>query len=197
MPAGVAIYDPIIEALSHGELLTRAANGERGAWDALVDRFGQMVWSVARGFRLDDASAKDVSQTVWMKLIENIDSINDPERLPGWLATTSRREALRVARAHERDVLTEFEYDVEDPSPSLEEVLIDDEDHRLVVQAFKTLDEVCQQLLRLMIIEPVLSYEEVSEVIGRPIGSLGPTRARCLDKLRAAISRIRRGTDSS
>jgi RNA polymerase sigma factor (sigma-70 family) len=194
---GVALYDPIIEALSHGELLTRAANGERGAWDALVDRFGQMVWSVARGFRLDDASAKDVSQTVWMKLIENIDSINDPERLPGWLATTSRREALRVSRAHERDVLTEFEYDVEDPSPSLEEVLIDDEDHRFVVQAFKTLDEVCQQLLRLMIIEPVLSYEEVSEVTGRPIGSLGPTRARCLEKLRDAISRIRRGTNGS
>ena len=194
---GLALYDPIIEALSHGELLTRAANGERGAWDALVDRFGQMVWSVARGFRLDDASAKDVSQTVWMKLIENIDSINDPERLPGWLATTSRREALRVSRAHERDVLTEFEYDVEDPSPSLEEVLIDDEDHRFVVQAFKTLDEVCQQLLRLMIIEPVLSYEEVSEVTGRPIGSLGPTRARCLEKLRAAISRIRRGTNGS
>jgi RNA polymerase sigma factor (sigma-70 family) len=178
-------------------LLTLAANGERAAWDALVERFGQMVWSVARGFRLDDASAKDVSQTVWLKLIENIDSINDPERLPGWLATTSRREALRVSRAYERDVPSEFEYDVEDPSPSLEEVLIDDEDHRFVVQAFKTLDEVCQQLLRLMIIEPVLSYEEISEVTGRPIGSLGPTRARCLDKLRSSISRIKRGTDDS
>jgi RNA polymerase sigma factor (sigma-70 family) len=191
------LYDFTIEALTHGELLTLAGNGDQKAWDTLVDRFGQMVWSVARGFRLDDASAKDVSQTVWLKLIENIDSINDPERLPGWLATTSRREALRVSRAHERDVPSEFEYDVEDPSPSLEEVLIDDENHRFVVQAFKTLDEVCQQLLRLMIIEPVLSYEEISEVTGRPIGSLGPTRARCLDKLRAAVSRIRRGTDVS
>jgi len=156
-----------------------------------------MVWSVARGFRLDDATAKDVSQTVWLKLIENVDSINDPDRLPGWLATTCRREAMRVSRAKERDVPTEFEYDVEDPSPSLEDVLVEDEDHRLVVQAFKTLDEICQQLLRLMIIEPVLSYEEISEVTGRPVGSLGPTRARCLDKLRSAISRIRRGADDS
>lgn len=178
-------------------MLTLAAGGEQSAWDVLVDRFGQMVWSVARGFRLDDAAAKDVSQTVWLKLIENVDSINDPERLPGWLATTCRREAMRISRSHERDVPTEFEYDVEDPNPSLEEVLVDDEERRFVVQAFGTLDEVCRQLLRLMVIEPVLSYEEISEVTGRPMGSLGPTRARCLEKLRSAISRINRGVDDS
>ena len=178
-------------------MLTLAASGEQSAWDALVDRFGQMVWSVARGFRLDDATAKDVAQTVWLRLIENVDSINDPERLPGWLATTSRREAMRVSRAQERDVPTEFEFDVEDPGPSLDEILVDDEEHRFVVQAFRTLDEVCQQLLRLMTIEPALSYEEISEATGRPIGSLGPTRARCLDKLRSAITRIRRGADDS
>jgi RNA polymerase sigma factor (sigma-70 family) len=178
-------------------LLTLAASGEQSAWDALVDRFGQMVWSVARGFRLDDATAKDVSQTVWLKLIENVESINDPERLPGWLATTCRREALRVSRTQERDVPTDFEYDVEDPHPSLEDVLVDQEEQRLVVQAFRTLDGLCQQLLRLMIVEPVLSYEEISATIGRPIGSLGPTRARCLEKLRSAVSRINAGTNSS
>ena len=156
-----------------------------------------MVWSVARGFRLDDATAKDVSQTVWLRLIENVDSIKDPERLPGWLATTCRREAMRVSRMHEKDIPTEFEYDVEDPSPSLDEILVDDEEHRFVVQAFETLDEVCQQLLRLMTIEPALSYEEISQATGRPIGSLGPTRARCLDKLRSALSGIRSGTGGS
>lgn len=190
-------YDPTIEELSHGELLTLAAAGEKSAWDTLVDRFGQMVWSVARGFRLDEATTKDVSQTVWLRLIENVDSINDPERLPGWLATTCRREAMRVSRMHDRDIPTEFEYDVEDSSPSLDEILVDDEERRFVVQAFKTLDEVCQQLLRLMIIEPALSYEEMSEATGRPIGSLGPTRARCLDKLRSAISGIRSGAGGS
>lgn len=150
-----------------------------------------MVWSVARGFRLDEATAKDVSQTVWLKLIENIDSIKDPERLPGWLATTCRREALRVARARERAVPTEFEYDLEDTvRPSLDEILIDDEENRVIVRAFATLDATCRQLLRLMTIEPPLSYEEISEATDRPIGSLGPTRARCLDKLRSAVSRI-------
>jgi len=186
-----------MEAVSHGELLTLAANGDRGAWDALVDRFGQMVWSVARGFRLDEAMAKDVSQTVWLKLIENIDRIKDPERLPGWLATTARREAMRVARVRDRVVVTDFEYDIEDPTPSLDEILIDDEENRVVVRAFSTLDDMCRQLLRLMMIEPALSYDEISEATGRPIGSLGPTRARCLDKLRGAIASISRVPDDS
>lgn len=186
-----------MEAASHGHLLTLAAGGDRAAWDALVDRFAQMVWSVARGFRLDDATAKDVSQTVWLKLIENIDRIQDPERLPGWLATTARREALRVSRKRERDVPTEFEYDIADPSPTLDEMLIDDEENRTVVRAFATLDDFCKTLLRLMTVEPALSYEEMAEATGRPIGSLGPTRARCLDKLRAAISRITGGGEGS
>lgn len=177
--------------------MTLAANGDRGAWDALVDRFGQMVWSVARGFRLDDATAKDVSQTVWLKLIENIETIRDPERLPGWLATTCRREALRVAKARGRDIPTEFEYDVVDEGPSPDEMLVTDEEHRQIVAAFATLEEMCRQLLRLMTIEPPLTYEEISEVLGRPVGSLGPTRARCLEKLKAAISRIRQGTGAS
>lgn len=175
-----------------------AANGEGAAWNALVDRFSPMVWSVARGFRLNDASARDVSQTVWLRLIENIDSIQDPEKLPGWLATTCRREALRVVKARARDIPTEFEYDVEDTtSPSLDEMLIDDEETRFVVRAFDTLDETCQQLLRLMTVVPALDYEEMSEITGRPIGSLGPTRARCLEKLKAALSRIRLGAGDS
>lgn len=184
-------YDPGIDALTHGELLRLAAAGERGAWDALVERFGQMVWSVARGFRLDDATAKDVTQTVWLKLIENIDSIKDPERLPGWLVTTCRRESLRVSRARERDTPTDFAFDIEDPAPSLDDVLIDDQENRVVVAAFRSLDEGCRQLLRLLTIEPALSYEELSEITGRPIGSLGPTRARCVEKLKTAISRIK------
>lgn len=186
----VTLYDHTIEDPSHGELLMLAATGEQAAWDALVDRFGQMVWSVARGLRLDDATAKDVSQTVWLKLIENIDNIRDPDRLPGWLATTCRREALRVAKGRDRDLPTEFAYDVEDESPSLDELLVSDEENRSIVAAFNTLDDMCRQLLRLMIVEPPLSYEEISAATGRPIGSLGPTRARCLDKLKGAISRI-------
>ena len=183
-------YHRRMHALTHGELLALAAAGDTRAWNDLVDRFSDMVWSVARSFRLDEATAKDVSQTVWLKLIENLDKIADPERLPGWLATTCRREALRVSKARERMIPTEFEYDVADESPSFDEMLIDDEEQRTVSRAFRTLDETCRQLLRLMTIEPALSYEEMAEVTGRPIGSLGPTRSRCLDKLKQAITRI-------
>lgn len=151
-----------------------------------------MVWSTARSFRLDDATAKDIAQTVWLKLIENMSRIAEPERLPGWLATTCRREAMRVVRVRSRMVTTEFEYDVEDDSPQVEAMFIENEERRNLVAAFGDLDESCQQLLRLMTVEPDLTYEEIADVVGRPVGSLGPTRARCLEKLRISLARIRR-----
>lgn len=173
---------------THGELLAKAVQGDQAAWDALVERFSPMVWSIARGFRLDDATAKDVTQTVWLRLVENLDRINDPERLPGWLATTCRREALRVKNMRERMVPTEFDYDVADQSQSLEAMLVEDEEAREVLIAFSAMSEECQQLLRLLSTEPPLSYEEIAEVIGRPIGSLGPTRSRCLDRLKGLMA---------
>lgn len=183
--------------VTHGELLRRAIAGNQGAWNDLVDRFSQMVWNVARSFRLDEATAKDVSQTVWMKLIENASRIEDPEKLPGWLATTCRREAIRVSKLRDRTIPTEFEYDIEDDSPSLEALLIEDEESGILVKAFGRLSEGCQQLLRLLTIEPALSYEEIAEVTGRPVGSLGPTRARCLDRLKTAMAGIRGGAHGS
>ena len=183
---------------THGELLAKAADGDQAAWSALVDRFSQMVWSIARGFRLDEATAKDVSQTVWLRLVENISRIEDPERLPGWLATTARREALRVQGVRERMIPTDFVYDVADESPSLEAMLVEDEEARDVVLAFKTLNEDCQHLLRLLTTDPPLSYEEIAAIIDRPIGSLGPTRSRCLERLKAAMtSRISGGGSGS
>ncbi|HUG09065.1 MAG TPA: sigma-70 family RNA polymerase sigma factor [Acidimicrobiia bacterium] len=186
-----------IAQTTHGELLANAAAGDQAAWNALVDQFGQMVWSIARSFRLDEATAKDVSQTVWMRLVENLDKIHDPERLPGWLATTCRREALRVVKLADRSVPTDFEYDLEDQGPPLEAMLIEDEEIREVVAAFHTLNDECRQLLRLLTVEPALSYEEISEVIDRPVGSLGPTRARCIERLKSAMRGIRKQPDDS
>lgn len=180
---------------THGELLAMAAAGDQAAWNALVDRFSQMVWSIARGFRLDEATAKDVSQTVWLRLVENCHRISDPERLPGWLATTCRREAMRVKGMRDRVVPTEFEYDIEDDAPSLEAMLVEDDEARQVVAAFRTLGAECQQLLRLLTTEPPLSYEEISEIMGRPVGSLGPTRSRCLERLKTAMSTRISGAD--
>jgi RNA polymerase sigma factor (sigma-70 family) len=175
-----------------GQLLHRAGNGDQKAWDELVDRYSRLVWSVARSFGLDDATAADVSQTVWLRLIEHSDRIRDPERLAGWLGTTTRREALRVIRGRRRQQPSEFVDNVADRvTPQPDELLIEDETTRTVFGAFGELSERCRQLLRLLCAEPRLDYATVAELVGRPIGSLGPTRARCLDQLRRLMQQSR------
>jgi RNA polymerase sigma factor (sigma-70 family) len=152
--------------------------------------FGPMLWSVARSFRLDHALAKDVTQTVWLRLVENIDRIRDPERLPGWLATTCRREALKLSKLRDRAIPTDFEHDLDSASVPIEELVVEDEQARALLAAFRNQSEDCQQLLRLFTVEPPLSYQEISELIGRPIGSIGPTRARCVERLKVAMTGI-------
>lgn len=169
--------------MTHGELLQDALAGKHEAWDELVERFSQFVWSIARSFRLDPAAASDVSQTVWLKLIENADRIQDPERLPGWLATATKREAMRVIRLRAREPLVDFEWEPPDESPSLDALLIEDEQTRAALGAFDELSDRCQHLLRLLVAEPPLSYEEISDIAEMPVGSIGPTRARCVEQL--------------
>ncbi len=173
------------------ELLQRAASGDRAAWNALVDHFGGLVWSVARSFRLDQASAADVSQTTWLRLVEHIDRIRQPERLAGWLATTARNEALRLLRHERRCVPTDSVQDVVDPAgtdPATR--LVRSEEAASVAEALESLPHDCQQLLRLCTADPPLSFEEIAEILGRPVGSIGPTRARCLEKLRRRLAAV-------
>lgn len=176
-------------------LLKRAGEGDQTAWNELVDRFAGLVWSVLRSYRLGAASTDDVYQTVWMRLVEHADRIAQPERLAGWLATTTRNEALRVLRMQQRARPTEdvgvTEADRTQPEPL--DMLVDSDTEREVLAAFAELSESCQELLRLLTADPPLEYAEVSEIIGRPIGSLGPTRARCLGKLRAILEEAGHG----
>jgi RNA polymerase sigma factor (sigma-70 family) len=174
---------------SIGELLLNAAEGDREAWRILVDQYHRLVWSVIRGFRFDPATSEDVFQTVWQRLMENCGKIRDPERLPGWLSTTTRNEALRVVRHQKRQVPSEFEYDVSDPTVvGFDERLIDDETQRAALRAFARLPEDAQELLRLFCADPPIDYHTISEMVDRPVGSLGPTRARILDKLRKLMT---------
>jgi RNA polymerase sigma factor (sigma-70 family) len=169
-------------------LLARAADGDASAWELIVDRHHRLVWSVVRSFRLDDAAAADVFQTVWLRLVEQIDRIRDPERLPAWLATTARRESLRVLRRSAREAPSEL---LEEPAAPLQPALVDallaGEEHRAVLTAFGRLSEGCQALLRLLVADPPLDYRTVADLVGRPVGSIGPTRQRCLDRLRALV----------
>ena len=175
-----------------GQLLEAAATGDRLAWDALVDRYGRLVWSVVRSFGLDQATAADVTQTVWLRLVEHCGNIRDPQRLPGWLATTARREAIRVLRVQRRQQPSDVVLDVADrSSPLPDELLLDDELSREVYGAFRHLSQACQQLLRLLTEEPRLDYGTIGRMVGRPVGSIGPTRARCIAQLRRLLERPR------
>lgn len=170
-----------------GALLQRVIDGDQWAWDEIVGQFGGLVWSVARSYRLG-ASTDDVVQTVWLRLAEHCDRIREPERLAAWLATTTRNEALRVATREGR-VLQRPDV-VEQPDPAaalLDELAVDDDTLAHVMSAFRQLSDSDQQLLRLVCAVPVLDYATIAELLDRSIGSIGPSRARALDKLRKLL----------
>ncbi len=172
------------------ELLAAADRGQQDAWNALVDRYGRLVWSVIRGFRLDAATAADVSQTVWLRLVEHSSRIREPERLASWLATTARNESIRASKRMARAVPTEFTVEVaDDGAPTLDERLLDDEQMREVLAAYEQVSAKCRELLNLLCADPPLEYEEISSVLDMPIGSIGPTRARCLERMRRLVAR--------
>src|SRR3954447_6214938 len=166
------------------ELLQAAAGGDRAAWNALVDRFNGLVWSVARSHRLSTVDASDVVQTTWLRLVEHLGRLQDPERVGAWLATTARRECLRTVRHSARQVPTE-EVPEAVADTRVDSALLIEERDRALWQAFGGLSERCQTLLRILVADPPPSYEEIGAARDMPIGSIGPTRARCLERLRA------------
>jgi len=169
-------------------LLAQAAQGDQRAWNALVDEHSRLLWSVARSFRLNAADANDVVQTTWLRLLEHLDRIEDPSRLVGWLVTTARREAMRVLRrsGRERPVVEDTVLDRPDDAPPVDSALLRDERNSALWDAFSRLSEKCRQLLRVAVTHPQ-AYDEISEALGMPIGSIGPTRRRCLTQLRALL----------
>jgi RNA polymerase sigma factor (sigma-70 family) len=165
-------------------LLASAADGDQAAWNTLVARYNSLLWSVARGYRLDTADAHDVVQMTWLKLVEHLDRIEDPARLPGWLATTVRRECLQMLRRSRRDQPTDVVTDVADPAPPVEHAVLLAERDEALWRALGMLGERCQRLLRVLMASPAPTYSEVADALDMPIGSIGPTRQRCLDQLR-------------
>jgi RNA polymerase sigma factor (sigma-70 family) len=164
----------------------RAAAGDKDAWDEIVESFSGLVWSVASSHRLGPADCAEVLQTTWQRLLEHVDRIREPERLGGWLATTARRESLRMLRLRARELPTDDEAAFgprPDQSPTPEEAVLDRERDRQLWRAFTRLSERCQRLLRLVVLVAP-PYTEVAAVLDMPIGSIGPTRARCLENLR-------------
>jgi len=171
------------------ELLRLAAANDPAAWEALVARYESLVWGVARSHRLGDADAADVFQTTWLRLLEHLDDLRNPDALSGWLATTARNECLRVLRHHSRQIPTD-----DDRIP--EQSVLTDPDERLLAAerdqalwlAFAKLPARCQALLRMLGTDPAPTYEEVGAALDMAVGSIGPTRGRCLESLRRAMA---------
>lgn len=170
------------------QLLARVVDGDQDAWDAVVAQYAGLVWSIARSYRLHSAATEDVVQTVWLRFAEHCGRIRQADRLASWLATTTRNEALRVIRGHTRLTPTDLLSEEAEPTAStIEDLVTDDETLRSVLKAFARLSADDQQLLRLLCTVPPLDYQTIAEMLGRPIGSIGPTRARCLDRLRRLL----------
>jgi RNA polymerase sigma factor (sigma-70 family) len=170
------------------DLVARAKAGDRQAWDALVERYAPLIWSICRRHRLGRADADDVAQSVWLRLVDQLDRVRDPAALPGWLATTARRECLRVLCATQGPRATMYALDVEtlpdERAGVADQGLLAAERHAALREAFATLSPSDQQLIALLLDDPPVSYAEISARLGIPVGSIGPTRRRCVDKLR-------------
>jgi RNA polymerase sigma factor (sigma-70 family) len=174
----------------HAACLIAARSGDRAALDALVTDLTPLVWHVARGHGFEQTIAEDVVQTVWLTLLRNLHSVTEPRALAQWLITTTRREAQRVRGTGSRiaplpdDLLAQFPS--EEGLPELE-MLRNDRDRQLW-SAFRRLSEKCQELLRLTVLAGRVEYGGVAEALGMPRGGIGPTRGRCLTKLRDLIT---------
>lgn len=169
-----------------GAAVRAAAGGDDGAWESLVGRFAGVIWAVARSHGLSAADAADVSQTTWLRLAEHVHTIREPDRIGAWLTTTARNESIRILRRGHRDIPMGVGRDipVEDDVADAARRLLDEERDISLMKAFDALPSRCKLLLRVLIAAQAPSYAEASVALEWPIGSIGPTRARCLQHLR-------------
>jgi RNA polymerase sigma factor (sigma-70 family) len=178
------------DAADVAQLVRQAAAGDHDSWERLVDKFARLIWAITRDFKLSESDAADVAQATWLRLLEHIDRIEYPERVGSWLATTARNECLRSLAARKRVVLAHDEIQLEGVAarqPDVDEGLLAAERAQVVREALTQLPRRWQQLLELLISDPPVPYAEISDRLDLPIGSIGPTRRRCLAQLQVLL----------
>jgi RNA polymerase sigma factor (sigma-70 family) len=184
------------EQMSDADLVSECRSGSKRAWEALVRRFQRLIFTVPRRAGLSEEQAADVFQIVFTKAFEHLDSIAQPDRIQAWLVTTAKRESLALLRERrstvsigEPDEEGGEAYDVPDENPLPEDVLESLQLQRELHEAVKQLDPKSQEFVKLVFLqEEPLPYSEVAARLGISEGSIGPTRARNLEKLRAILS---------
>jgi RNA polymerase sigma factor (sigma-70 family) len=174
------------------DVVAAAAEGNSLAWNTLMQRFSSMIMAIARSCRLNEADVAEVHQMAWLRLVENIGRIEQPERIGAWLATTARRESLRIVRAKGR---VSFDHGGLMERPDVNASPVDagplsDERSDAVRRAVALLPPHCQRLLGILADDSPPSYKEISKRLSMPIGSIGPTRGRCLEHLRRILEEL-------
>jgi RNA polymerase sigma factor (sigma-70 family) len=172
------------------EMLNAAREGSEDALGQIVTELSPLLWHVARAAGLTASEAEDVVQTVWMRLLSHLDGIRTSAALAGWLVVTTRREAWRVRAAGRRQLPADHDWlaALPDSGPDSEEQVIIDDQRRALWVAIGQLSRRCQELLRIIAFVPRPDYQAVATELGMAVGSIGPTRGRCLAKLRAMLA---------
>jgi RNA polymerase sigma factor (sigma-70 family) len=170
------------------DLVTRARNGDKQAWDALAECYSPLVWSICHRHQLTGAEASDVGRTVWLQMADQLDHLPVPAAFPGWLATIAVRECRRALRAARRlpgaGQLPDADTFPEGQTGVAEHELLVAERHAELREAFARLSPRCQQLILLLTEDPPMTPAQISARLGIPVDSIGLARSRCLDKLR-------------
>ncbi|MFD7668951.1 RNA polymerase sigma factor, partial [Streptomyces sp. NPDC059788] len=185
------------KAAQLAELVEAARRGRQYGWDGLVDRFAPLIRSIALRYGLKGQDADDIHQTVWLRLLEKIHDLREPNALPGWISTTSRNECVNAIRASVKVVCIEDWNTIHPARLQLmfdwDEELAQRERRHALFEAFSELSDIHRRLLTLLIQDPPLPYSEISEILCIPVGSIGPTRARALNRLRGSRSLVALG----
>lgn len=173
------------------ELVQAAVLGDGKAWEGIVQRYSPLLMSVVRGYRLSETDVRDIAQTVWLRLVEHLADLREPRALPGWLITTTRNEAIKTLKVLARTTPVDFfETGARDDGDAIDEDLLRVERREALLEAFAELGDRDRELLILLTADPAVPYAEISRKLNIPIGSIGPTRARALAKLRACPSLV-------
>ena len=173
------------------ELFEQFRDGQREQIEPLVGLLNPLLWHVARACNLERSDAEDIVQTAWLQLVDRAGSIREPKAVVAWLGTTVRREAWKVSRTRRTSQSLDEQdtgFEPVDPGFGPVDLLLQDETQRMLWEHVSRLSPRCQQILRVISRGGAPDYVALSEILGIPVGSIGPTRGRCLAALRNSLS---------
>ena len=176
------------QARSVAPLVLRASSGDPDAWEQLVTKYSGLLWAIARGYRLSPSDAADAVQTTWLRLVVHLGTIQRPDAVGAWLATTVRRECMRMRRRSDRRYPMDIaDVELSDAAEDVERQILEQEEQLALARAMELLPDRQRVLLRMLTTYPQPSYEDVASALDMPIGSIGPTRGRALRRLRQLL----------